>query len=500
MSSLLRISNECLLEFGDLYTKKITEDELYAYKFSNNIQILNQDGSINDRDKSFCPYYQNVLLKRTPYPFFSEEFHQAAAMSKLVSASMPALEYQKVTVNFSAGFFYSNEYFGSMIRFYYIVDGIMNFTVGALVDERTASRLKANTRNIVLDNQVFNASFDAEFLNLGQLLNSDDPDIQKIVQHLFGLGNHTCSELFIEFALISNANVMSFYSNNHPHQRFFTDSLSKQYWTKQDTDANLFCSFRKDDENMCLRMNLLHTKYNVQQYLEKMLTDQDTWTIEYELTTTAYNFEGNVISSISVQLANFANYFTEVIYRPIVLREWMQPSSGLESDKVDHLMFEVRCIARTSLSQLEITRYAKLVETNPQKYYFGLSEISITAPKVYSRKEVVSHEVKMNTDLPNIVKIIKPYYVQSITGGVITLTPYDTNVQIDLTSVNLTSAGKLTMRIDTRSYEQKELSNKKAIFTIPASEYLQKTKNWYIFDSNNQMITYGTIERVETEG
>ena len=98
------------------------------------------------------------------------------------------------------------------------------------------------------------------------------------------------------------------------------------------------------------------------------------------------------------------------------------------------------------------------------------------------------------------MKIIKPYYVQSITGGVITLTPYDTNVQIDLTSVNLTSAGKLTMRIDTRSYEQKELSNKKAIFTIPASEYLQKTKNWYIFDSNNQMITYGTIERVETEG
>lgn len=499
MSSILRVSNECLLEFGNLYTKKITEDELYAYKFSNNIQLLNKDGSINDRDKSYCPYYQNVLLKRTPYPFFSEEFHEASALSKLVSSSMPALEYQKLTVNFSSGFFYSNEQFGSMIRFYYIVDGVFNLTVGALIDERTASRLKANTRNIVLDNQVFNASYDMEFLNLGQLLNSNDPDIQKIVTNLFGLGKHTCSELFIEFAIISNDNIMDFVYNNHPHKRFFIDYLSKQFWTQQNTDENLFCSFKKDDENGCLRLSLLHTKYNVQQYLEKLLTDTDSWTIEYELTTTAYNFNGNVIASISTQLSNFANQFMEVLYKPIVLKEWVEPTSGLEDDKVDHLVFDVRCIARTSLSQLEITRYAKLTETNPQKYYFGLTTINITAPKVYSRKEIISHEVKMNTDLPNIVKIIKPFYVQSIKGGEITLTPYDTNVSIDLSNVNLKVSGKLSIRLDTRTYEQKELVNNVVVFTIPAAEYLKKTKNWYIFDSNNQMVTFGTITRVENE-
>lgn len=499
MSSLLRVSNECLLEFGDLYTKKITEDELYAYKFSNNIQLLNQDGSINDRDKSFCPYYQNVLLKRTPYPFFSEEFHEAAALSPLVSNAMPALEYQKLTVNFSSGFFYANTDFGCMIRLYYIVDGIFNFTVSALIDERTSSRLKANSRNIVLDNQVFNSSFDLEYLNLGQLLNSDDEDIKKIVTHLFGLGDHTCSELFIEFSLIENSNIMDFYSSNHPHKRFFTDNLSKQYWARQDTDANLFCSFRKDDENLCLRLNLLHTKYNVQQYLEKMLTESDTWTIEYELTTSAYNYDGEVLSSTSIQLSNFSSPFVEVLYRPVILHEWMEPSSGLEKDKVDHLVFDVRCIARTSLSQLEITRYARLVETNPQKYYFGNHTVNITAPKVYSRKEIVSHEVKMNTDLPNIVKIIKPYYVQSIVGSTITLTPYDTNVQIDLSEVDLSNAGKLSIKFDTRTYEQKEIVNKKVVFVIPASEYLQKSKNWYIFDANSQMITHGTVERVESD-
>lgn len=499
MSSLLRISNECLLEFGDLYTKKITEDEVYAYKFGNNIQLLNQDGSINDRDKSFCPYYQNVLLKRTPYPFFSDEFHEASSLSKYVSSLMPALEYQKVSINFSSGFFYSNDDFGSIVRFYYIVDGIINLTVCALIDERTSSRLKANKRNIVLDNQVFNASYDAEFLNLGQLLNSDDEDIKKLVEHLFGPGNHTCSELFIEFAIIQNSNIMEFWNNSHPFKRFFADSLQKSYWKKHDTDANLYCSFKKDTENQCLKMQLLHTKYNVKQYLEKMLTDQETWSIEYELTTTAYNFSNEVLSSTSVQLENFSNQFSEILYRPIILKNWMEPESGLSKDKVDHVVFDLRCIARTSLSQLEVTRYARLIETNPAYYYIGNVNINMTSPNVYSRKEYISHEVKMNTDLPNIVKIIKPYYVTTINGGEIELTPYDTNVQIDLSNIDLSVAGKLTLRIDTNSYEQKELVNKKVIFTIPASEYLKTTKNWYIFDENNQMMLHGTITRVNKD-
>ena len=499
MSSLLRISNECLIEFGDIYTKKITEDDVYAYIFGNNVQLLNNDGSINDRDKSFCPYYQNVLLKRTPYPFFTEEFHEAARLSNFVSALCPALEYQKATVNFSSGFFYSQEQFGSMIRLYYIIDGIKNFTVCALVDERTGSRLKANSRNIVLDNQVFNASYDIEFLNIGQLLNSDDEDIRVIVEKLFGPGNHTASELFIEFALIDETSIMNFYQNSHPHQRFFVNQMSKSYWTKEDTDANLFCSLRKDTENTCLRMQLLHTKYNVQQYLEKMLTDQDTWQVEYELTTTAYNYQGDVISSTSIQLSNFSNPFIELLYRPVILKEWMEPSSGVQEDKVDHIMFDLRCIARTSLSALEITRYARLMEANPAIFYIGSQTLEVTAPKVYSRKEVISHEVKMTTDLPNIIKIIKPTYIHSITGSDIQLTPYDTNVEIDLSSVNLQLAGKLTIRMDTRSYEQKQLTNKKVVFVIPASEYLQKTKNWYIFDTNNQMITHGTISRVESD-
>lgn len=499
MSSLIRLSSTCMVEMGDVYNQKITQKELYAYKFDKNIQLLNADGFINDRDKSYCPYYQNVLMKRTPYPYFTEEFHEASKLSPLVSVECPAIEYQKATVNFASGYFYDTTDYLSGIRLYYIIDGVKNFTVCSLVDERTSSRIKANRRNIVLDNTVFNASFDIEFLNVSQLFNSTNPDIIKLKEHLFGLGTHTCSELFIEQFVVENAQVMDFRGRNgYVFKRFFVEDINKQFHTKQELSEELFVSLQKDEVNTCLTMKLLHTKYDVQQYLEKMLTDADTWHIDYELTTTAYNFDGKVLGSHSIQLQNFSNQFSEIIYRPVILDSWMNPESGLESDKIDHCLFDVRCIATTSLAQLEITRYAQLVEINPETFYIPRPTINVVSPKVYSKKEIITHEVKMNTDLPNIVKIIQPYYVIGAVGKTITLTPYDTPVSIDVSSWDLSQTTTLMLRFDAREYKCIEIVKNNAIFNIPASECLKSTKNWYLFDGNGKMITYGDIIRLTT--
>lgn len=498
MSALLRLSSVCMVEFGDVFNKKISQKELYAYKFDKNIQLLNSDGDINDRDKSYCPYYQNVLLKRTPYPFFTEEFHKASALSTLVSNECPALEYQKATINFASGYFYAPTDYLSGVRLYYIVDGVKNFTVCSLIDERTSSRIKANKRNIVLDNTVFNASFDVEFLNVSQLFNSTNIDIKNLREKLFGLGTHECSELFIEQFVIENSQIMDFRGRDGlQFKRFFIEETNKSFYTKQDLNEELFVSFSKDDTNINLRMQLLHTKYNVQQYLEKQLIDADTWQIEYELTTTAYNFDGTVIGSHSIQLSNFANQFSEIIYRPIILNEWMNPESNLTVDKIDHCIFDLRCIAKTGLAQLEITRYAKIVEINPESFYIPHPNINIVSPVVYSKKDIITHQVKMNTDLPNIVKLIQPYYVMSAVGNVITLTPYDTNIGIDISNIDLTQTKTLVLRFDSREYKCNEIKNNKtALFTIPGEECLKATKMWYLFDENNKMITYGNIERL----
>jgi hypothetical protein len=96
------------IEFGEKFTKSIFQHELYAYRFGKNIQLLNEDGSINDRDKSYCPYYQNILLKRTPYPYFNDTFHNSSKLSTNVSSTCPAIEYQRATINFASGYFYSS--------------------------------------------------------------------------------------------------------------------------------------------------------------------------------------------------------------------------------------------------------------------------------------------------------------------------------------------------------------------------------------------------------
>lgn len=504
MSNLLRLSDICLMEFGTTYSKKITSKELYAYRFGRNVQLLSADGDINDRDKSFCPYYQNVLLRRTPAPYFPESFHEGAALSKIVNSECPALEYNRATVNFASGWFYNSDQYLSGIRLYYIVDGIYSFTVSALVDERASSRIKANKRNIVLDSVLFNASYDIEYLNVAQLFNSTDPEIRRIREHLFGLGDHTCSELFIEQFIVEKSQLVQFYNGVYPYTRFFVNQYNKSFYTQQDTDSQLFVSFRKDDPNKCLSLQLLHTKYNVRSYLESMLTDNDSWNISYEITTTAYNIHGNSIGSLSTCLSDFNDPFTEILFKPVILASWIDPTldnpsltdhTQIESLKIDHCVFDVRCIAKSNIALMEIMRYAQLVEVNPERYFIGIPNINMVYPKLYSRKETITHEVKTSSDLPNIVKIIQPYYVMTVVGNEIVLTPYRTNIAIPLDGIDTSRIVKLSLRIDTREYQSKEISNSKAIFVLPASEYAQSAKDWYLFDDSNNLVTYGKISR-----
>lgn len=495
MSNLLRLSDICLMEFGTTYSKKITSKELYAYRFGRNVQLLSADGDINDRDKSFCPYYQNVLLRRTPHPYFPETFHQEAALSKIVNSECPALEYNRATVNFASGWFYNTDEYLSGIRLYYIVDGVYSFTVSALIDERASSRLKANKRNIVLDSVLFNTSYDIEYLNVAQLFNSTDTEIRRIREHLFGAGDHSCSELFIEQFIVEKSQLVEFYNGVYPYTRFFVNEYNKQFYTQQDTDSQLFVSFRKDDINKCLSLQLLHTKYNVRTYLKSMLTDNDSWNISYEITTTAYNIYGNSIGSLSTVIYDFNDPFTEILFKPVILSNWVTPESGEISDKIDHCVFDVRCIAKSNIALMEIARYAQMVETNPERYFIGIPEVNMISPKLYSRREVVTHEVTVNSDLPNIVKIIQPYYVMTVVGNEIVLTPYRTNVAIPLDGIDTSRIVKLSLRIDTREYQSKEISNSKAIFVLPASEYSQKSKDWYLFDDSNNLVTYGKISR-----
>lgn len=495
MSHLLRLSQTCLMEFSGSYSKKLTEKELYAYRFNNNVQLLSKDGDLNDRDHSYCPYFQNVLLRTTPSSYFTQEFHDSSALSKLVSKSCPALEYNKATVNFAAGWQYNADQYMSGIRLYYIIDGVFSFTVCALVDEKSSSRIKVNKRKIVLDNVEFNQSFDVEYLNVAQLFNSIDPDIKALREHMFGVGDHKVSELFVEQFVINKEQIAEFYAQNsaYPFQRFYINDLNKQFYTKDDTDSQLFVSFKRNDTNSCISMQLLHTKYNIRTYLESMLSYGDSWSIAYELTTTAYNSEGNELGSLSVKLSDFADPFNQILYRPIILNEWLKADHI--SKKIDHCVFDLRCIATSNLAQLEITRYAQIVEINPERYVIGIPNVEMVSPVVYSRKEVVTHEVKMQTDLPNIVKIIQPYYVMSAVGDTITLLPYTTNVAVPLEAINLQNATKLSLRFDTREYVAKEFNSSRAIFQIPPSEYAQSSKTWYMFDDNDNLITYGKVVR-----
>lgn len=491
---IIRISDICLMSFDDSFSVESQTKPLYIYKFSNGkeLQLLNADDEMNDRNKSYSPFVRNTRLTTTPHFILGEDFHNS---SEVQLPTKTQIEYCKASVNFAAGWFYSKNDRFSGVRLYFVVDGIYNVTVASLLDDKLSTRLKANKKNIVLEKTVFNTSWDIEYINLQWMLNSDNGAIKELVTSLFGPGKHQCSDLFIEQFIVQNDEVIEYEQQGWPYTRFYIASTNKGYKRNVEEDANLFCSAITNEKDTSIELQLLHTKYNTESYLSKMLTDYDEWSIEYEVSTIGYNVYGNSIGSMSISLRNPEDTYSGVTFRPVIPSTWIE-STDVQT-KVDHIVFDIRAIAKTCLTQLELVRYARITDTNPMQWYIGRPVFeSPIMMKAYSKKEVVTHKVEVKQDLPNIMKIIQPYYVFSSTGSEISITPYDTSVAIDLSSLKIKNLGKLKIRFDGREYWQKSSQQGNVIFTIPGTEYLQSTKEWYIFDENDTLVTFGTIARV----
>lgn len=495
-NNLVRVSNTCAIQFLDITKRSIFESDIYCLLYDDKIQLLTDDVGLNRRDWSYAPYMDNILLRKTPYPWITDEVMNSVKLSKHVGANIPDIEYQKVLVNYAAGFNYAKNDYATFTRLYYIIDDKYEITVSAIVDYKSGSRFVPNAVNIVLDSVIFNTSVETEILNIPQLFQSNNTEMIKLKETLFGTNTKSCSELFIEQAIIENSQIMEFIADNKPYNKFFIEDLNKSYWNRTlDLGEELYVNIepRSNTFDSHIAIKLDHTKFNIEAYLKNKLFETDTWDIKYEITQTAYNINDEVISSISQYAGNFNNPYTEILYKPLISDDWYNDNGVLIAT---YCVLDVRCIARTSVSNIEIQRQAMHIISDLLSYFIKPIKVDVPGNKIYSRKEIINHEVSMKSDLPNIIKIIKPHFVFTQASDKILLTPYKSTIGIPYEVPTNINSSKIIMRFDEREYECQGYDKGSLMFNIPGSEYMNKTKVFYlIFD--NEVLSHGQIERIK---
>lgn len=484
--NLVRISKQCVIRFNEPSSVKAAELGLHLYKFNNSYLFLEKDENLQSRNRSYNPYDSNVLLRTTPEFIYGEQFHTSARL-QTPNIDIPLIN---VSVNMVAGWFYNKNESLIATRFYYVVDGTKSVTVSAFVDDKLRTNLKANRQNIVLDRTMFNSSYDLRLIDLPAMLSSSDEQMQGIVENLFGQGQHTVSELFIEFAIVQKSQIVTFVKHDFPFNRFYITENSKSYRTNEESDNSLKLLLVEDSANDGYDFRLSHDKQSVESYLTSFLTDFDTWSISYEVSTIAFNNSGDTVGSMSISISNPHNQFEPVQFKPIILKSWLTPENL--DDTLDHVVFDVRCVARTGISGMEIIRYAKIVEPNPLRWVFGDS-FKIEKNELKFQKNQVVHKVEAVNDMPSIIQIIKPMFVFAQEGSTIKLLHYTNTISLKL-GEGLTTDIKL--RIGNRDYSPEKIIGDNAVFKVDGSEYFKDEKRWYVLDKDDHVISTGNLEKV----
>lgn len=495
-SKLVRLSNICVVRFEDISKRSLFSSDIYALKFENNVQLLTPDGTLNSVDNSYSPYIDNILLRRTPYPWFSTDYLIDNRLSQHVSPNCPDIEYQKISINYIAGYNYSSDDYLSMTRFYYIIDDKYELTVSSIVDYKSNTQFKPNSVNIVLDSAIFNTSLDTEIINIQQLFQSNDPEIILLKEHMFGTDTKSCSELFIEQSIIQETQILEFENNNKTFQKFFIEDLNRSYYNRSlDLGEELFIDIqsRTNSFDKHISIKLEHSKFDIEAYLSKYLHESDSWDIKYEVTQSAYDSNDNLISSISQYMGNFNSPFMEIITKPIITDDWFNDNNILTAA---YCTFDVRCIARTSVSNLEITRYGKIIINDLLTYFLRPIVNEIVGDKIYSRKEIINHQVSMKSELPEVIQVVKPYFVFTQPSDKIQLTPFATTIGIEFQLPKNIIYSTIVIKFDTREYKCLQYEDNKLLFQIPGNEYMNSTKTYYIMHKD-LVLSHGGIERIK---
>lgn len=488
---MIRLSRLTALEIlPQIEIKDINLTKLHLYKFENanriQYQFVQDDSqAINSREFAYSPYIQNISLNPTPafYPAerISPTFHADSDLQVVLNdVSLPLMQFQTVNLYFSQGFSYNTQNRGTLIRAYIKLNNNREVTLASIWDQPASSQLTASVQKL-FESQIFNTKLSFQIPDIDFILNSTAAEIVALKQLIFG--SERPDKIYFEYSSLIDSNIDTITVGGFEYvqlnaSNFNTNSIDIGFQKA----TNLFAKLSV--ENRFIRSELRNELYDVETYLNKFKESEQTYKITHQFTTSYYDATSQLIGSKSVSMTNDTDIFDAVEYVPIV------------SENTDHFETSVDIVILNEQTGMRMTKSASIIVADGVdkfKLSYGAVVLNLSQDKVYNKINQQINKIVHKSDVPDIVQITKPIFIQSETeADTITLLPATFTVKVNL-NIDLENVSKTYIRID--SVTVPNVANDLSTFTIPAKAYYTESETFFVLNQFQEVITSGTLKR-----
>lgn len=485
----IRLSKDVLLEITDeiesINLNEIPSIHLYEYGVNNNKQIVLSDGEKESRESSYWAY-NNVLLSPTPNFYLDDKvspnFHSTHKINTLLGNPTlnPPIQFRKIRMLFTQGFSYSTV--GDGVAMNTLNINAVRPSNNARIDLISFIDIFDNTKIVAIpevmhDNQLYNSAIELRLIDLAYLYNSDNIDVIALKERLFG--NDSIETLFIEHAGVKINEIVNHSEFGNVYKKFYDAKRSRTQFSPRFQNNEIVCNVSKlDDGTVTAQME--HERFSLQGYLENISKVKELY---YTYKFDEYNSNNDLISSQTVRISNPISLFTKSQYK-------YSPQNDTTSIKVTVEGFirqedNTKILRENSIILLDMS---KLRTTNIS---LTINEEKLVRTNINEVKQVV-----YKNETPKIINIDKPVFINVEKSlDTITLTPYKQTIKVNLNSdIDLSTVRQVKLVIGKTSYLNS--TNGKTTFTVGGESYFSKEKKFYLLDIHDNVISYGSIERI----
>lgn len=492
---MIRLSANSIARFLNT-TETIDLDltPLYLYEFdvANVVQrqfVQDDTRTINSREFSYAPNLQNILLDPTP-AFYPEQqisagFHDAAKLQNILSTTtLPAMQYNNMELLFSAGFGYNDTFRGVSIRVFCKLSNGREVTLAAIRDFAEESNIVASD-NVLFESTLYNSRISFQIPDVDYILNSTDSDIITLKNRVFGSDIPT--HIYFQYSALNAENIDTLNLNGFDYKQLNFSILHDAAldFTIQ-KNANVFASLQMNDNRTALLSQMKNALYDVESYLNRFKTDEQTYTVSHSFSTNYYDDSNTLIGTKVVTMLNPVNKFDAIEYRPLL------------DDNTDHFSTTVSISIRNESTGLTFTKSSMLNVVDAvivDRFRLNSTGItlSVTSETVFNRLEQQINTVAIDNDVPSIVEVVKPIYITLETvADTLTLLPGEFTTKI-ITNTDLSAITTTYLKIG--NIVVQSLSTDKTTFSVPATAYNTSETNFFLLDQSNAVITSGKITK-----
>lgn len=490
---MIRLSTYSAIQvLSETVTKDLDAVPLHLYEFTGNGGIQSQfvqtdTQGINSREYAVGDYIGRIWLNPTPafYPEkeISPTFHDDAKLQNLLNAeTLPVMQYKNVDLMLGQGFGYDSNTRGMMIRVFVKLNNGRQTTLSSIYDLATHSNIAPATQTLY-QSQIFNTKLSFQIPDIDYILNSTDADIITLKNRIFG--SEVPTRIYFEYSELTQENIDTIIINEYDYVQFNVSNIASNSldFSFQEA-ADIFGSLQLNPTNRAIISHLKNENYDVETYLNKYKTSEQSYTVMHEFQTNFYDVGSTLIGSKYSQVKNSSDKFASIEYIPLV------------TANTDHFETAVLIKVINDQTGLTFSKFASIIVSdaaiiNNFLYSPSAIELNLSEDVVFNKLNQTINKIQMSADTPEVVTVTKPIYISiEAEAETLTLLPATFTAKIQ-PGVTTTDVSALYLKIDNLTI--KNVDGDLTAFTVPAKAYNTASETYYLLNSANEVVNTGKL-------